>query len=97
MASSYSAVHVPENSIPTPERAALQYEQAGGHLKHFGTFGVDPLEGHPILIESRRLDFHSHFPSFDMIFSDLVNGKPDLLRQAMILFIRITKDLEACR
>ncbi|XP_020899410.1 uncharacterized protein LOC110238104 [Exaiptasia diaphana] len=93
MRTCYSAVSLQEHSIPTPEAAVLQYERAGGKLKHFGLFGVDPLESDPFLRATRSREFLKHFPSFDVIFNELVNNKPNMMRQAVMLFINITRDL----
>ena len=38
-----SAVYLPVNQIPTCAEAAGQYQQLGGRVKHFFSFGTDPL------------------------------------------------------
>ena len=38
-----SAVHLPVNLIPTCAEAVNEHQQLGGRLKHFSSFGTDPL------------------------------------------------------
>jgi hypothetical protein len=95
MMNNYSAVSLQDSIIPTPETALEQYERTGGKLKHFGVFGVDPLENDPLLQANRSREFHKHFQSFNSIFNELVNNKPYMLSQAVTLYINITKTLAA--
>ena len=39
-----SAVHLPVSRIPTCAEAVDQHQQLGGRLKHFSSFGTDPLK-----------------------------------------------------
>ena len=36
-------MHLPLNRIPTCAEAVDQHQQLGGRLKHFSSFGTDPL------------------------------------------------------
>ena len=38
-----SAVHLPVNRTPTCPEAVEQHQQLSGRLKHFSSFGIDPL------------------------------------------------------
>ena len=38
-----SAMHLPVKRIPTCAEAIDQHQQLGGRLKHFSSFGTDPL------------------------------------------------------
>lgn len=95
MNDNYSAVHLQENSTPTAESATLQYERTWGKLKHFRKFGDYPSDIHPMFQVTRHNMFNRHLPSFDVIFNELVNNNPQKFKEAILLYIRLTRELAA--
>ncbi|XP_070567389.1 uncharacterized protein [Ptychodera flava] len=85
------AAHLHETLIPSVEEAVQLYEDEGGHLSREGYFGVDPLRDHPDKIVSREQRFTLRNPSFDHIFSELINGNTMPFENAVLTFIAITE------
>ena len=93
MDSNNQTARVDPQFIPLAEEAARQYEEAGGQLTHFSTFGEDPLAHDANLVYQRQDEFHRRYPVFDPFFSNLVNGDDSLFRKGLLYLIRITNTL----
>lgn len=66
------------------------YQQRGGTLTYWSEFGKDPLEGNAGLITLRSNLFQNDFPTFDILFHELVNGNPIPFRTAVTEFRDLT-------
>ena len=51
--------------VPTVYQAIQSFEEDGGHLTHFSSFGEDPLAHSASLMEQRATQFNQRYPSFD--------------------------------
>lgn len=60
--------------LPTAAEAVSLYQQNGGHLTDPYQFGCDPLNGDLSKVRLRQEAFSEKYPSFNEIFSKLVNG-----------------------
>ena len=81
--------------IPTPNEAIQQFQNHGGHITTFNSFGHDPLSQRPDLMIEREEQFYHHYPRFDDIFHTTVNGDYSLFRSGILCIINISKQLEA--
>ena len=87
-----SAVHLPVNRIPTCAEAVDQHQQLGGRLKHFSSFGTDPLRQSREKQAQRESKYYDRFISEEKIFTDMIrNGS--MLRDAILYFIKLSKEL----
>jgi len=77
-------VKVPPELIPATTEAVNMYKEHGGQLTDWPQFGTDPLSDSLSLARSHS--FHSHFPSFQAMFEDLVNGHPEKFQNAIQFF-----------
>ena len=82
-------VTVPPQIIPSAQDAASMYR---GTLTVWPEFGRDPLQDH-VKKNQRDQLYSTHFPQFDVLFSQLANGYPTTFRQAVLYYINITKIL----
>ena len=81
--------------IPTPDDALQQFQDCGGEVTVFNSFGQDPLELRPDLIVEREELFYQQHPNFDEIFHSTVNGNDLLFKTGLLDFITINKQLVA--
>ena len=79
-------MHLPVNWIPTCAEAVDQHQQLGERLKHFSSFGTDPLRQSPEKQGQRESKYYDRFISDEKIFTDM-------LRDAILYFIKLTKEL----
>ena len=87
-----SAVHLPVNRTPTCPEAVEQHQQLSGRLKHFSSFGIDPLRQFCEHQAQRESKYYDRFISEDKIFTDMIrNGL--MLRDAILYFIELSKKL----
>lgn len=80
--------------IPSPNEALQEFQNHGGHITTFNTFGHDPLGQRPDLIREREERFFQQYPQFDDIFHTTVNGDDSLFRSGILYIIDISKQLE---
>ena len=86
------AVHLRMNQIPTCAEAVDQNQQLGGRLKHFSSFGTDPLLQSREKQAQRESKYYDRFISEEKIFTDMIrNGS--MLRYAILYFIKLSKEL----
>ena len=81
-------------SVPETSDAVDMFTAQGGSLTLHGLFGCDPLRDRQDLIQRRDQYFLSTHHSFGDIFSDIVSSDGDLLRNAILDFMRITESLQ---
>lgn len=81
--------------IPSPNEALQEFQNHGGHITTFSTFGHDPLGQRPDMMREREERFYQYYPQFDDIFHNAVNGDYSLFRSSLLFFIDISKQLEA--
>ncbi len=62
------------STFPAPTLAATNYRNNEGQLTDPAPFGIDPISGEKA--EIRRKTFEEKFPSTDVVFNELVNGRP---------------------
>ena len=79
------------STFPAPTVAATNYWNNGGRLTDPEPFGIDPISEENA--EIRRKAFEEKFPSTDVVFNELVNGRPQMFQEALLLYINITKRL----
>ena len=87
-----SAVHLPVNRIMTCAEAVDQYQELGGRLKHFSSFGTDPLHQTRENQAQRESKYYERIISQEKIFTDIIrNGS--ILRNGILYFIKLSKEL----
>ena len=79
--------------VPSVEDAIQMYTDAGGTITLNSSFGVDPLASSDALINQRETEFTQNNPSFDDIYSNVINGDGSLMAAAVLSFINITRNL----
>ncbi|XP_078384557.1 uncharacterized protein LOC144666976 [Oculina patagonica] len=80
------------NQIPTSMEAVTAYENLGGTLTVFPTFGIDPLAENAELQATREQRF-SNETNEEAIFGELVNGNSTSFEQAIQRYANITIQL----
>ena len=60
--------------VPSVEDAIQMYTDAGGSITLNSSFGVDPLASSDALINQREIEFTQNNPTFDDIYSNVING-----------------------
>ena len=80
------------NQVPTNMEAVTAYENLGGSLTAFPTFGIDPLAKNAELQATREQRF-SHETNVDTIFGDLVNSNSTSFKQAIQRYANIAIQL----
>ena len=87
-----SAVHLPVYQITTCAEAVDQYQKLGGRLKHFSSFGTDPLGQTRENQAQRESKYCDRIMSQEKIFTDMIrNGS--MLRNGILYFIKLSKEL----
>lgn len=81
--------------VPSPNEALQEFQNHGGHITIFNTFGHDPLGQRPDLVREREERFYQYYPQFDDIFHTTVNGDYSLFRSGILFIIDVSKQLEA--
>ncbi len=79
--------------LPDPIPAADMYRSQGGRLTDPEPYGLDPIGGDPVKVYIRLKAFFEKFHSFDSIFNQLVNGRPQMFEEALLFYINVTKRL----
>ena len=83
-----SALH-PSN-VPSVSDAVNLHESNRSRLTRESTFGLDPLQGYPHLQRLRERDFHSVYPSMELLFSDILHNQGTSFKEAILLFISLS-------
>lgn len=81
---------VDQRLLPSTTDAVQWYQQQGGQLTDPWQVGKDPLEGNAYKYGVRQEAFLEKYPSFQNIFSKLVNGDETTFKQALKFYIDIT-------
>ena len=85
-------MHLPVNQIPTCAEAVYQHQQLGGRMKHFSSFGSDPLRQSREKQAQREPKYYDRFISEEKIFTDTIrNGS--MLRDSILYFMKLSKEL----
>ena len=85
-------MHLPLNRIPTYAEAVDQHQQLGGTLKHFSSFGANPLRQSHEKQAQRESKYYDRFIREEKIFTDMIrNGS--MLRDIILYFIKLSKEL----
>ena len=87
-----SAVYLSVNRIPTCAEAVDQHQQLGGRLKHFSSFGTDPLRQSREKQAQRESKYYDRFISEEKIFTDMIRNR-SMLRDTILYFIKLSKEL----
>ena len=82
------------NLIPDAAVAVEEFEETGGHLTTFSSFGEDPLQRYPHLVAQREAEFYGCYPDFSQFFHTTANGDFFLFREGILFFIHLSKTLE---
>ena len=89
---SNSDVHLPVNQILTCAEAVDQHQQLDGRLKHFSSFGTNPLRQSGEKQAQRESKYYDRFISEEKIFTDMIRND-SMLRDAILYFIKLSKEL----
>ena len=85
-------MHLPLNRTPTCAEAVDQHQQLVGRLKHFSSFGIDPLCQSSEKQAQRESKYYYRFIREEKMFTDMIrNGS--ILRDAILYFIKLSKEL----
>ena len=76
--------------IPSPQHAVRMYHEEGGRITDETYFGDDPICADLTKCLIRSQAFSERFPSFHIIFQQLVNGNSSLLKKAVLFYIDLT-------
>ena len=76
--------------LPNPIDAVQLYQQQGGYLRDPYQAGTDPLDGDAYRLGVRHEAFVEKYPSFQDIFSRLVNNDSTVFQKALKFYIDIT-------
>ena len=93
MALQNKIARIHHSSIPLGNEAVRSFEQNGGSLTYYSTFGVDPLSSNDNLSSERLRHFQCKYPDFESIFHNLVNRNTQKLKDGLLYFIRLTESL----
>ena len=77
-------------NLPCSSQAVGMYQQDGGRITDETKFGEDPLQGDIAKASIRAQAFNEKYPSFDIIFHELVNSNPLLFKNALLFYIDVT-------
>ena len=69
------------------------FEENGGHLTIFSSFGEDPLQGNPYLVAQRETEFYRRYQDFRNFFYTVANGDFVLFREGILYLIAISSNL----
>jgi len=94
MSSNNQVAKVTPAAIPNPDDALQEYQNGGGEITIFNSFGRDPLEQRPDLIAEREFDFYQ-LHSFEDIFYSIINTNPIPFQTGLLDFITISKQIAA--
>lgn len=81
---------IDQRLLPSVQDAVQLYEQQEGQLWDPYQVGSDPLKGNAYKYGVRQEAFLEKYPSFQEIFSKLVNGDSTTFRDALKFYIDIT-------
>ena len=87
--------HIDHSLVPSADEAGSLYEESGGSLTIFSEYGEDPLAGREDMMRARMERFSEDWPSFENIYHNLVNDDGRFFRDALILYIDLTMQLNA--
>ena len=93
MISNNHAIQIDPRLLPDVESAVHDFEETGGQLTIFNSFGEDPLQRNPFLIAQRESEFHRRYPDFGNFFHTVVNGDYSLFHEGLLYLITISNHL----
>ena len=70
-------------------------EVVEGQITDVHPFGVDPIADNQQKCSTRMSSFTEYYPSFDLIFHQVVNGNDSIFQEALEFFIDITYRLSS--
>ena len=79
--------------IQSVEDALQMYTDARGTITRVSSFGIDPLASSDELVNQRETEFIRDNPTFDEIYSNVINGDGSSMVSAVLSFINITRSL----
>ena len=79
--------------LPDPILAADMYRNGGGRLTDPEPYGLDPIANDLVKEDIRKKAFFDKYDSFDNIFNQLVNERPQMFKEALLFYINVTKRL----
>ena len=87
------AVGIQSSIIPNVTDAVREYEELGGNLTVFSSYGEDLLKDRQDLIQERERIFTVRYPDFGIFFYTIVNNNDVLFRNGLLYLIRINNVL----
>ena len=84
---------IPPSSIPSLDKAVMNYEQYQGVLTRFSVFGNDPLSAREDLMKRRELLFAESNPDFNQLFTNVVSSDGELFFKALMNYKQLTNRL----
>ncbi len=80
-------------NFPSTDTVVQLYERGStNRLTRESNFGRDPLYGYSELQRLRQRDLFIQFPNMDMAFQGTLHGYPQLFKDAIGLFITLTRN-----
>lgn len=84
--------NISATQIPASQEAVAAYENLGGRLTLFPSFGLDPLADNVALQDAREQRFNNE-ADMETVFGDIVNGIATSFEQAILRFANLTTQL----
>ena len=86
--------HIHSLEVPIGNEAIEEYRRQGGSITDPHDFGEDPLASDPTLLQQRQQVWeHRLGMSYSDVYSQLMTGNDQVLRDAVLKFIDITNEL----
>ncbi len=95
MLSNNHAKPIDQRLLPSVAGAVQQYQQHGGQLTDPWMVGKDPLDGNSYKYGVRHEAFSEKYPTFQDIFSKVVNGDRSTFEDALKFYIDITRRISS--
>ena len=76
--------------LPTSAQALFHYRQCGGQITESSNFGSDPLVLLPDKHLFRERAFKQQFPSFNIIYHQLISDHDKMFQDGLKYFIDLT-------
>lgn len=93
MATDNRVKRIDPSLLPHRTRAVQLYKQAGGRIRETSQFGRDPIANDAAKCDLRKKAFTEKYPSFEVIFSNLINGNSLHFKNALKFYIDVTRRL----
>lgn len=90
----FNTVHIHPIEVPQCSAAVDKYRRQCGRLTDPSSPGNDPLESEDDLCAERETRWYTQCGSVEDIFSDMISGNTQILEDAIIKYIELTRQLQ---